>query len=137
MACGGCGGFCGRQFWWIRLCWIRWLVERICRRADCPAALSGIVSGRRPRWNSLDLGDQENFGCGGYRWCELPFLVEADFDLVEVACFGAGPFLANFGYGGSGGGGLRGRSGAGGCVVALLGSGVVVTGEVYIVVGCF
>ena len=77
-----------------------------------------------------------DFGSGGFSWCKLPLIVEVDFDLAEVACFGAGPFLAKFGYEGSGGGGRRSGLGAGNCMVALLGGGVVVLEEVFIVVGC-
>ena len=57
----------------------------------------------------------------------------ADLELAEAACFGAGPFLANFGCGGSG---------TGGCLVAAVVGGMVVVEvdwaeEVFIVVGCF
>ena len=66
---------------------------------------------------------------------------------AEAAYFGAGPFLANFGCGGSGVSGFRGGSVVGECVAAALAGSVVVAEaeadwveEVLLwllVVGCF
>ena len=51
--------------------------------------------------------------------------MEVDLELAEAARFGAAPFLANFGCGGSVGGVFCDGFGLGECVVAALAGGVL------------